>query len=308
MALDNKIGIINFILNQSTLKVDELSIIDAIFVTVYNNNIVLFKTLIKLVNNVVNIKNYKEESIFTSAVMNNSGDILDEILQYPNFDSNNHQIVDDFINLLCNNKEPSIEIMDKILNYDKDHSHLIDFNKLLHNGKTYFTSITNIEYEDIPNLLLENGADPNLPDKFGVYPLEHAIKIQSLPFVASLVNSNKINFAQLPNGDTYLHISARTSNTGIFSFLLETNLIDINAENMSGNTVLIEACKIQCLEIIDLLFTKDNLDFLHCNKAGIDALNIIKLLQLDEYNEAKQSQKAYHNKISSLIQLNTIEI
>lgn len=52
---------------------------------------------------------------------------------------------------------------------------------------------------------------------------------------------------------------------------------------------------------VGLLFKDDNLDYLHCNNKGEDALDTIKKLPLIEHEAAKQSKKAYYDKIISII-------
>lgn len=46
-----------------------------------------------------------------------------------------------------------------------------------------------------------------------------------------------------------------------------------------------------------LLFEKDNLDFLHRNNEGKDALEIIKDLPQDESENARKIKEDYHKKI-----------
>ena len=196
-------------------------------------------------------------------------------------------------------------MMEKLLNYDNEHAHLINFEQLLPNGKSFFTAISS-DYEGVGvvcDFLIEHGVDPNQPDKHGVYPLEHAIKINSLDLVTSLVNSNKINYNQLLiNGFTYLHLAAQNKDSLILSLILEKNEIDINAVNEQGNTPLIEACKSQCIDNINLLFKKDNLDYLHCNKDGKDALGIISnSLPQIELESIKLNKEKYLNTLISSI-------
>ena len=193
-------------------------------------------------------------------------------------------------------------MMSKIYNYDKKHSHLIDFTKLLPNGKSFFTSISKdcSEISSAVEFLIKHDAYPNVPDKDGIYPLEYAIKINSLPFIKSLIDSNIINFQQLVKGNTYLHIAAAfTNDSKAFDFLLKTNLFDINSINDKGETPLMIACKARNLQAINLLFENNNLDYLHCDENGIDALNILN--PFTSYKDVKQSKEAYHKKIVSII-------
>lgn len=53
-------------------------------------------------------------------------------------------------------------------------------------------------------------------------------------------------------------------------------LCDINITNSQGETPLMCACRCRNSDIIKLLFNFDNLDFLHRNNNGEDALQISK--------------------------------
>ena len=89
--------------------------------------------------------------------------------------------------------------MNKLLNYDKENSHLIHLNELLPDGRSFFTSIYSNydEIDEVCNFLLDHGVDPNIPDKNGFYPLEYAITLDSIDFICVLINTNKIDFTQI---------------------------------------------------------------------------------------------------------------
>lgn len=73
---------------------------------------------------------------------------------------------------------------------------MIDFSKLLPNGKSFFTSISSNfrNINEIVDFFLQHGCDPDEPDQKGVYSLEHAIKLGSYPFAHLLIQTNKIDF------------------------------------------------------------------------------------------------------------------
>lgn len=119
---------------------------------------------------------------------------------------------------IINNNEESMNIINELYNYDKENDHLIDFTKLLPNGKSFFTSIAStnlfeteedgfddLDYvnqkdltnvSEIANFLIEHGANPDEPDDEGFLPLEYAILLNSFEFVNVLINSNKIDYSQ----------------------------------------------------------------------------------------------------------------
>lgn len=75
-----------------------------------------------------------------------SGKIIDEIFKNDTFDYNNYKIIEAFINsfskpLEHSNTSSIIKIMGKIYKYDLNHSHLIDFTKLLENRHLNYTNI-----------------------------------------------------------------------------------------------------------------------------------------------------------------------
>ena len=142
-------------------------------------------------------------------------------------------LFDTFMKITDLQKIARIDFMNDLLNYDENHSHLIKFNELLPNGKSFFTSINpNLDnIQDLVQYYLNHGVDPNSPDRFGVYPLEYAIGCDSPNFVNALLNSNRIDLSIRINNDaikneTFLHLAARNDT---FQDILDKNQIDINA-------------------------------------------------------------------------------
>lgn len=75
-----------------------------------------------------------------------------------------------------------VSVINKLVEYDENHDKLIDFCHLLQNWKSFFKSLnfnraTDKEAKKLITFFLNNGVDPNKPDKNCVYPPEHAIKI-----------------------------------------------------------------------------------------------------------------------------------
>ena len=333
----NDVDKIDMIIGHPSFDVYKSQVNKALFIAARRNNINVFQKLIKLIDNSTNIYNDNKVSLISYAAMKLSGDIVDAIID------KNDQICDAFVQSYSNTKNSTrnkyisddldyymdrimfktifemnqeqinkeslpkkcsiIEMMERLVNYDNEHEHLIKFDKLLPKGKSFFTAICS-DYSDIGavcNFLIEHGVDPNTPDKDGIYPLEHAININSIDMVTSLVNSEKMNFEQHVNGSTYMHIAAKNKNSKILSLLLQKSQIDINSVNEKGETPLIEACKSKCIDNINLLFKNDSLDFLHCNKDGKDALDIILVSLPNEIESIRQNKEKYHNLLISRV-------
>lgn len=219
---------------------------------------------------------------------------------------------------LIPNKSTVIEIMNKIYNYDQEHDHFIDFTQIIFNGKTYFTYISN-NYDEITKVsqfLLDHGADPNIMDRKSENIFAISIIMNWFDLFYSLINSNKIDFSKFVlekrylNNDmskiilvktTYLHLAASIYDSRFLKIFLDKNLIDINVTNEVDETPLINACQKRHLPNIDLLFEKENLDFLHSDKNGKDALNYITVLPPEEDKIARENKENYHKKIYSIL-------
>ncbi|SPM44542.1 ankyrin repeat-containing protein 16 [Orientia tsutsugamushi] len=90
---------------------------------------------------------------------------------------------------------------------------------------------------DMLRLLLNNGADVNLPDMHDTSPLHYIIKVSrcSINRIQPLLdNGGNINL-QDGNGETILHTSASYNRRDIVEFLLNNNA-DVNIKNKSGKT------------------------------------------------------------------------
>lgn len=217
-------------------------------------------------------------------------------------------------------KSEVIEIMKKIYNFDKSHDNVINLNEISpYSGNSL---LTNIQFDyseigDVVSFLLDHGADPNLLDDNGNYPLMIAISLDSLDFVKSLLNSNKVNLTQEvikkrsfmrddlnlteKTKTTYLNLATECKKSEIFTLLLDANDIDINAVDEHGNTPLINASRNLKVDVVNLLFTKDNLDYLHYNNQGKDAIIFYRNFSDDVLKYVRKSKEIYHNALTSLI-------
>ena len=164
-------------------------------------------------------------------------------------------------------------------------------------------------------LYKKDASGMNLLDDNGNYPLMIAISLDSLDFVKSLLNSNKVNLTQEvikkrsfmrddlnlteKTKTTYLNLATECKKSEIFTLLLDANDIDINAVDEHGNTHLINASRNLKVDVVNLLFTKENLDYLHCNNDGDDALKIVEKMR----NNQKQffiKSRANHMNIDNI--------
>ena len=183
------------------------------------------------------------------------------------------KVFDEKANGFSIKKKMSIEIMTLIYEHDQKHEHLIDFNKPLPNGKSYFTSIQYFinNIVDVTKFLLDHGADPNIPDSCDIYPLEYAISTNLDEFVHVLIESNKIdytkqisnkmNFCTNAKYVTYLHLAARSRNSKILQEFIDKKLIDFNITNDAGDSPFMEAMKFNQFANCQILyeFLPDNM-------------------------------------------------
>lgn len=78
----------------------------------------------------------------------------------------------------------SYEILNMLINFDKEHNHYIDFTQLLQECNSIF----NFQFGQI----LKNGVNPNLLNNAGIYPLSYAINLNNV-FALYLLKSDKID-------------------------------------------------------------------------------------------------------------------
>ena len=314
----NDIEKVHLIIQQPTFDKVKSQLKTAILFSVENNEIEIFKELIQLVDNDVNMSDFEGKSLLFHSIAHASDDIMTEILNHPNFDSKKSDILSAFIesfgdfnqiqikssrkiakSMKANNKISPIETMNILCDFDRSHDHLIDFTKLLPNGKSFFTICKyGDSYDsDICDFFLLNGCDPNQPDADGIFPLEFSI-FNSMGFFYSLIESNLIDYTkQIPlnnnnilnicmdeitddplvfglNYTTYLHM-AFASNFDNYTVFLERIIVDINMTNDLGETPLMTACRCNKIDAVYQLFARDDLDYLHINNKGEDALRIV---------------------------------
>jgi len=93
-------------------------------------------------------------------------------------------------------------------------------------------------HPEIVQMLLDKGANPNLPDKFGKTALHHAVSIRPKPKVINMLLEKGANInLQCKSGWTALHIAAQGSKSKIVEILLQ-NGADPNLQDRYGRTAL----------------------------------------------------------------------
>ena len=294
---------VDLIIKHHSFNKNKSQLTRAILISIKQKDVKIFKTLMGLVNNDVNIYITSENSsLFEYALNKESIDVAFEIINNPNFkiDQNYIQCAFEQVCKLCN-KSFALDILKKLVELDENH--LIDFTKLLSNGKSVFTSISWFaNVEDIVQYFIDQGANPNIPDKKGIYPLQYAIEKKPFPYVFALLKTQKIDlnikiFNQKTGiYKTYLHLAARLNNSDILTQLLRYKKIDINATDNNGETPLMEACRFGKFKNIEALFKIDNLDYLHINKNGDDALKIVEHYIKSDKIDLKENTKELYFK------------
>ncbi|KAK8840572.1 hypothetical protein M9Y10_030782 [Tritrichomonas musculus] len=323
---------VDIIINHPTFDPIKSQLKMALFKSIDQNKGEIFKKLLKLVNNDVNIYNQNGDSLFLYAVVNGCHEIVSRIVDNPTFDAKKSNLYKAFMisSFIEDNENDRTEralvgIMEVICQYDKEHDHLIDFNNLLPNGKSFYTSI-NRQIKNIGELatfFLKNGVDPNMPDERGIYPLEYAIGISSLEFVQVLILSGKIDFtirlknnifSMSQNNQTYLHLAARCNDKNILNEIIKLNIIDVNSTDDLGETPLMEACKYNRLKNVHLLFQIKELNYLYHNNLGEDAIKIVQKFS-NNFNycganryRRMNGRESYLSELSSIISDNISEL
>lgn len=309
---------------------------NAIFYAISNNDINIFKELIPLFDNDINMCDFVGNSIFSKAISECSDIILSEIIKNENFDSTKYNLLESFVQCYkrmpkntygfsfhdtTENKQANnpVNCMKILYEYDKNHGNLIDTKKLLPYGKSFFTlmgSKSSFDY-DITKFLLDIGVDPCKEDKTGISPIINAIQIGSKDCLCALLETNKIDLSEkitvsyfyshyfTNNNDTkknttYLHFAVM-HDTQVFYEILNRGVIDINATDEDGNTPLILAARYEKAEIVKILFQEVELDFLHRNNDGYDAIQAADSTEKSEIN-ASLNRSAYKYKLLNIIE------
>lgn len=109
----------------------------------------------------------------------------------------------------------------------------------------------------------------------------HTCKLKEMYLAAKWISYLKVVFYTpdfKPIGGinkTYLHLAARLNDPTILKELLNCKFIDVNSTDECGETPLIEAFRMNLSANIKELFKMVDLNHLHCNNEGKDALQIL---------------------------------
>jgi len=119
----------------------------------------------------------------------------------------------------------------------------------------------------LARLLIEKGAKQDIRDKFGRIPLHLAAQLKSIEYI-ELLNLGENVHARDAQGRTPLHLSLHDGATA----LLVENGASVDAEDDYGNTPLIYACDLDCLDKVQRLVSR-GADLNHQNCYGETALH-----------------------------------
>ena len=92
------------------------------------------------------------------------------------------------------NNSFTIDDLEKLIKYDKNHNNYIDLNRTTYNGRTYLTSLNNEMDQKLFSALIKFGINPNVQDKYGIYPLQYAFYICNSNLIRILIKSGKIDY------------------------------------------------------------------------------------------------------------------
>jgi ankyrin repeat protein len=109
-----------------------------------------------------------------------------------------------------------------------------------------------IDTIEIARLLVKNGADVDLIDKYGITPLHIAVRYNIPDLVSLLVEKGADVNIENDYGFTPLILAVHLNNVEMVRLLVEEG-VDVNIKNVSGVTALDLAIKLKRKEIADFL-------------------------------------------------------
>lgn len=317
---DNDLELFNMIIQHPSFDRHKTDVEKALFTAISQNRKEMYHELIQISKDEFHTYNFNDENVFICA----NNDALNDLFNSTQIKLSKEEIENCFnqsVNTLIDiNTDSSFDVLSTVIKYDREHDSSIDINKLLPNGKTLLTSLFDLTNAvEFAKFLLENGANPNIQDLGGNLPLEIAINNDNSKFVHVLIDSKKADFNKKfhikavfytpdfkPIGGinkTYLHLAARLNDPTILKELLNCKFIDANSTDECGETPLIEACRMNLSANITKLFKMVDLDYLHCNNEGKDALQILSNssspTQIKDKNEYLQKLLSFINKPKS---------
>jgi ankyrin repeat protein len=209
-----------------------------------------------------------------------SEELLDQIADAPT--------LDEVIRLVADLPDPSmalVPLVDKgkipYLQYLLEHGADINYVNPTSEQHTPLTQAASNEDELLINFILSHGADPNLQDSCGYYPLNYVVES---PFLTRLLLSKE---ADPDTGLHYAITSARRTSEErleVVTLLLEAGAHpDFPFDD--GNTVLMRACMLRRVDFIELLlpYSEVNLQNLYTGQTALHiaiAYNVVEAIDL----------------------------
>lgn len=131
----------------------------------------------------------------------------------------------------------------------------IDHRDIIHgNGMSPLMLCTTKQLHEIATLIIERGADPNVPDENGRTPLHAAARLHDRTMIDVLLSYDTTERSPRMHGTgvTPLHILARDGDTELCRVLLEAGA-DVNVTNEVGESALHLACRETHVDTVELL-------------------------------------------------------
>jgi len=119
-------------------------------------------------------------------------------------------------------------------------------------GTTPLLAAIKEHHSKTTRLLLEAGADPNLPYKDGTAPLQVAAQAGDLEIVKALIEHDANVNHHNDVGDTALIIASRWRHANTARYLLEKGA-RVNARNDKNSTALLVAARHDCVDVMEVL-------------------------------------------------------
>jgi ankyrin repeat protein len=158
----------------------------------------------------------------------------------------------------------------------QDQGYLPDLTQTSHDGVTALMYAISRSAEAVV-FLLEQGADPNLEDARGYYPLMHCVNLNRAEAAAILLSNGARPGDTDPYGRTALMHAVNSGKLDMVRVLLAHTPAEVlNAKDFKGNTALMMAvrAKQHSAELVSLLLGQPAIDKLATDNRGLTALDI----------------------------------
>ncbi|OHS98013.1 hypothetical protein TRFO_35704 [Tritrichomonas foetus] len=213
----------------------------------------------------------KMKILLKEAMTNQNHNILNYILSNKIFQIEENDFLSTFIDSIGN-----IDQMKLIFKY-----HKIDLSKTS-TEISYFQQMKiicgNPNAFEILSFLLENGANPNIHFTPSEFPVQFLIENKLKDLLKLFIDSGKVymNQSLVYFQKTYLHLAAAEKDSSILKIFLNNEIIDVNIEDVHGETPLFDAVRVANIENIKLLFQHPKLNYKKQNHKGDTVFDIKK--------------------------------